>query len=56
MLVVIFLVADGGGIAGGQLSMLIARGWSVNASRKVTLLICALCVVPVSLLALVSNL
>ena len=56
-LVVIFLVADGGGIAGGWLSsMLIARGWSVNASRKVTLLICALCVVPVFFTSLVSSL
>jgi ACS family hexuronate transporter-like MFS transporter len=56
-LVAIFLVADVGGIAGGWLSsMLIKRGWSVNASRKVTLLICALCVVPVFFTALVSSL
>ena len=56
-LVAIFLIADGGGIAGGWLSsMLIRRGWSVNASRKITLLICALCVAPVFLTALVSNL
>jgi len=56
-LVVIFLVADCGGIAGGWLSsMLIGRGWSVNASRKLTLLICGLCVVPVFFTPLVSSL
>jgi ACS family hexuronate transporter-like MFS transporter len=55
-LVTIFLIADGGGIAGGWLSStLIRRGWSVNASRKVALLVCALCVVPVFLTALVGN-
>jgi ACS family hexuronate transporter-like MFS transporter len=56
-LVAIFLIADGGGIAGGWLSsMLIRRGWGVNAARKLTLLVCALCVVPVFLTALVSSL
>ncbi len=56
-LVVIFLVADGGGIAGGWLSsMLIGRGWSVNASRKLALLVCALCVVPVFFTPLVDSL
>ena len=56
-LVVIFLVADGGGIAGGWLSsMLIGRGWSVNASRKLALLVCALCVVPVFFTPLVGSL
>ncbi len=56
-LVVIFLVADGGGIAGGWLSsMLIGRGWSVNAGRKLALLVCALCVVPVFVTPLAGNL
>jgi ACS family hexuronate transporter-like MFS transporter len=56
-LVAIFLVADGGGIAGGWLSStLIGRGWSVNASRKVTLLICGLCVLPVFFTPLVRSL
>jgi ACS family hexuronate transporter-like MFS transporter len=55
-LVTIFLIADGGGIAGGWLSStLIRRGWSVNAGRKTALLVCALCVVPVFLTALVAN-
>jgi ACS family hexuronate transporter-like MFS transporter len=47
-LVVIYVAADVGSIAGGWLSSaLIKRGWSVNAARKTTMLICALCVVPV---------
>jgi MFS transporter, ACS family, hexuronate transporter len=47
-LVVIYLLADVGSIAGGWLSSwLIRRGWSVNAGRKTAMLLCALCVVPV---------
>ena len=45
-----FAVAAVGGVAGGWLAgRLLSRGWSVNAARKTTLLICALCVVPVFL-------
>lgn len=56
-LITIFLVADAGGIAGGWLSShLIKRGWTVNAARKTTLLICGLCVVPVFMTPLVGNL
>jgi len=47
-LVVIYLVADVGSIGGGWLSsMLIKRGWSVNAARKTTMLIAATAVVPI---------
>jgi len=47
-LMVIFFVSSFGGIAGGWLSsMLLQRGWSVNAARKTALLICALGVLPV---------
>ena len=47
-IVVIYLSADFGSVAGGWLSSwLIARGRSVNAARKTTMLVCALCVVPV---------
>ena len=46
-----------GSIGGGWLSSwMIQRGWSVNASRKVSLLVCALCVVPVFSVTMVSNL
>jgi ACS family hexuronate transporter-like MFS transporter len=47
---VFFVVAAVGGVAGGWLAgRLIGRGWSVNAARKISLLICALVVVPVFL-------
>jgi len=47
-LVVIYLAADLGSIGGGWLSsMLIKRGWTVNAGRKTTMLICALSVIPI---------
>jgi MFS transporter, ACS family, aldohexuronate transporter len=46
-LVAIYLIADVGSIGGGWLSsMLIKRGWSVNAGRKTAMLVCALAVVP----------
>jgi ACS family hexuronate transporter-like MFS transporter len=46
-LVVIYLVADVGSVGGGWLSsFFIKRGWSVNAGRKVTMLIAALLIVP----------
>jgi MFS transporter, ACS family, hexuronate transporter len=47
-IMVIYIIADAGSVAGGWLSSwLIRRGWSVNRGRKVTMLICAACVVPV---------
>jgi ACS family hexuronate transporter-like MFS transporter len=47
-LVVIFFAASFGGIFGGWLSSaLIKRGWSVNAARKLVLLACSLCIIPV---------
>lgn len=46
-LVAIYVVADAGAIGGGWFSSrLIARGWSVNRSRKTALLIAALLIVP----------
>lgn len=47
-LVVIYVIADVGSIGGGWLSSsLIKRGWSVNAGRKIAMLICAVAVVPI---------
>jgi ACS family hexuronate transporter-like MFS transporter len=47
-IVVIYLIADVGSVAGGWLSsFLIGRGRSVNASRKLAMLTCAVCVVPI---------
>lgn len=56
-LVVIYLVADVGSIGGGWISSaLLARGWGVNAARKIALLGCALAVVPIVFAAQVANL
>jgi MFS transporter, ACS family, hexuronate transporter len=56
-LIIIYLMADVGSVGGGWLSSrLIARGWSVNRARKVTLLICAACTAPIVLTSQVGNL
>jgi MFS transporter, ACS family, aldohexuronate transporter len=56
-IVVIYLVADVGSIGGGWLSsQLLKRGWSANAARKTTMLICALCVVPIIFASKAANL
>jgi MFS transporter, ACS family, aldohexuronate transporter len=56
-LIAIYLIADFGSIGGGWLSsFLIKRGWSINAARKTTMLVCALCVVPVVFATQVSSL
>jgi ACS family hexuronate transporter-like MFS transporter len=53
---VIYLTSDGGSIFFGWLaSFFIGRGWSVNRARKVTMLICALCVVPILIAAVTSS-
>jgi ACS family hexuronate transporter-like MFS transporter len=47
-LIVIYLVSSAGGIAGGWLSSkMIRNGKSIDFARKTTILICALCVLPV---------
>jgi ACS family hexuronate transporter-like MFS transporter len=47
-IMVIYLISDVGSVAGGWLSSrLIRQGSSVNAARKITMLICALCVTPI---------
>jgi MFS transporter, ACS family, hexuronate transporter len=54
---VIYIVSDLGSIAGGWLSShLIHRGWSINAARKTTMLICALAVTPIFLAQFVDSL
>ncbi len=56
-LVIIYQFASVGSIAGGWMSShLLNRGWSLNASRKTAMLICALAVVPIAFAAKVSNL
>jgi len=46
--IVVYLVSDIGSVFGGWLSStLIKRGWTVNASRKTAMLVCASSVVPI---------
>jgi ACS family hexuronate transporter-like MFS transporter len=55
-IVVIYLMADGGSVAGGWISSaLIRRGHTVNFSRKMAMLICAVAVVPIVFAATVSS-
>jgi ACS family hexuronate transporter-like MFS transporter len=55
-LVIIYLVADVGSIGGGWLSSrFIKNGWTANRARKTTMLLCALCVVPVAFVSQVAN-
>ena len=49
---VIYIVSDVGSVFFGWLSSrFLQLGWSLNRARKTTLLLCALCVVPISLAA-----
>lgn len=53
----IYLISDVGSVAGGWLSgRLMKGGMSVNAARKLTMLICAFCVLPVMFATSVPNL
>jgi ACS family hexuronate transporter-like MFS transporter len=55
-LVVVYVLADVGSIAGGWLSSsLIKRGWSINAARKTAMLACALAVTPIIFASRASN-
>ena len=55
-LVVIYSGASVGSVAGGWLSSwLIKKGWTVNASRKTALLVCALAVTPIILASRSTN-
>ncbi len=56
-LVTIYLAADIGSVGGGWISSsLIGRGWSVNASRKTAMFICASCALPMLFAAHASSL
>lgn len=53
---VFYFVASFGGIAGGWLSgHFLGRGWSVNAARKVAMLLCAVAVLPIYLAPYVGS-
>jgi len=53
----IYLISDFGSVAGGWLSSrMLAAGATANRARKLTMLICALCVLPVMFVTSVGNL
>lgn len=53
---IMYVLADGGSVMGGFLSgNFIKRGWTINKARKITLLICALIILPVSYVAFTQN-
>jgi ACS family hexuronate transporter-like MFS transporter len=55
-MVTVYVLATLGSVAGGWMSSaLLKRGWSVNGARKITLLVCALCVAPVALATQVDH-
>src|SRR3954452_16131124 len=56
-LAIIYIVSNLGSLAGGWLSSrLIHRGWTINAARNTTMLICALAVTPIFLAQYVDSL
>jgi ACS family hexuronate transporter-like MFS transporter len=53
---IIFIMADAGSLIGGYVSgALIKKGWSINRSRKITMLVCAIIILPVSLVPVISG-
>jgi ACS family hexuronate transporter-like MFS transporter len=55
-MITVYLMADVGSVGGGWLSsFLLKRNWTVNAARKTAMLICALCILPVSMAPHVSG-
>jgi MFS transporter, ACS family, hexuronate transporter len=53
---VIFIMADAGSLLGGLASgALIKKGWTINMARKITLLVCAIIILPVSLVPVLSS-
>src|SRR5262245_24398949 len=56
-IVTIYVLADIGSIGGGWLSsFLLKRNWSVNASRKLAMLVCAISVIPIVLASATTSL
>jgi ACS family hexuronate transporter-like MFS transporter len=53
---IIFIMADAGSLLGGLASGgLIKKGWSVNKARKITLLVCAIIILPVTFVPVVAG-
>ena len=55
-MVTVYLLADVGSVGGGWLSSrLLKQGWTPNAARKTTMLLCALLILPVAMAPRVEN-
>jgi MFS transporter, ACS family, hexuronate transporter len=53
---IIFIMADAGSLLGGYASgALIKKGWSINKARKITMLICAIIILPVSFVPVIAS-
>jgi ACS family hexuronate transporter-like MFS transporter len=53
---IIFIMADAGSLLGGLASgALIKRGWSINMARKITLLVCAIIILPVAMVPVITS-
>jgi MFS transporter, ACS family, hexuronate transporter len=53
---IIFIMADAGSLLGGLASgSLIKKGWSINKARKITMLVCAVIILPVSFVPVIAN-
>ncbi len=53
---IIFIMADAGSLIGGYASgALIKRGWSINKARKLTMLVCAIIILPVSFVPVIAS-
>jgi ACS family hexuronate transporter-like MFS transporter len=53
---IIFIMADAGSLIGGYASgVLIKKGFSINRARKITMLICAIIILPVTLVPFVAS-
>jgi MFS transporter, ACS family, hexuronate transporter len=53
---IIFVMADAGSLLGGLASgTLIRKGWSINHARKITMLVCAIIILPVSFVPMLAS-
>jgi ACS family hexuronate transporter-like MFS transporter len=53
---IIFVMADAGSLLGGLTSgALIRKGWTINMARKITMLVCAIIILPVSLVPVIAD-
>jgi ACS family hexuronate transporter-like MFS transporter len=53
---IIFVMADAGSLLGGLASgALIKKGWSINKARKITMLVCAIIILPVAFVPVIAS-